>query len=114
MRAKRVWECVTLYGSGFAVSALGDTLIPKVTKKQRHCPLHMQAVFGGRSEEAHVCLGREYTPDAAMPVDTLVEIINEAFSDGFGDVIIEPTDDGYAIIDDYKEDITEWLNRIMK
>jgi hypothetical protein len=63
---------------------------------------------------AHLCLGREYTPNAAMPEDTLVETINEAFSDGFGDVIIEPTDDGYAIIDDYKEDITEWLNRIMK
>ena len=63
---------------------------------------------------AHLCLGRAYTPNAAMPVDTLVEIINEAFSDGFGDVIIEPTDDGYAIIDDYKEDITEWLNRITK
>ncbi|MBR5449642.1 MAG: hypothetical protein IKV43_06595, partial [Clostridia bacterium] len=63
---------------------------------------------------AHLCLGREYTPDAAMPEDTLVEIVNEAFADGFGDVIIEPSDDGYAIIDDYKEDITEWLNRITK
>ena len=55
---------------------------------------------------AHLCLGRAYTPNAAMPVDTLVEIINEAFSDGFGDVIIEPTDDGYALIDDYKENET--------
>ena len=44
----------------------------------------------------------------------IVERINEAFSDGFGDVIIEETPDGYTIIEDYREDITEWLLRLMK
>ena len=44
--------------------------------------------------------------------DATVERINEAFSDGFGDVIIEDTGDGFAIIEDYKEEITEWLKNL--
>ena len=44
--------------------------------------------------------------------DALVERINEAFSDGFGDVIIEDTGDGFAIIEDYKEEIEEWLKNL--
>ena len=44
--------------------------------------------------------------------DATVERINEAFSDGFGDVIIEDTGDGFAIIEDYKEEIVEWLKNI--
>ena len=62
---------------------------------------------------SHLCLGTEYTP-TAIPTDTLAENINEAFADGFGDVIIEPSDDGYTVIEDYREDITEWLNKITK
>ena len=44
--------------------------------------------------------------------EAIVERINEAFSDGFGDVIIEDNGDGFAIIEDYQEDITEWLKNI--
>lgn len=44
--------------------------------------------------------------------EAIVDRINEAFRDGFGDVIIENTGDGFAIIEDYKEEITEWLNNI--
>ena len=44
--------------------------------------------------------------------EATVERINEAFSDGFGDVIIEDTGDGFAIIEDYLEEITEWLKNI--
>lgn len=40
------------------------------------------------------------------------ERINEAFSDGFGDVIIEDTGDGFTIIEDYKEELEEWLKNI--
>ena len=47
-----------------------------------------------------------------MDKEAMVERINEAFSDGFGDVIIEDTGDGFAIIEDYKEEITEWLKNI--
>ena len=44
--------------------------------------------------------------------EATVERINEAFSDGFGDIIIENTPDGFAIIEDYKEEISEWLKNI--
>ena len=44
--------------------------------------------------------------------EATVERINEAFSDSFGDVIIEATEDGFGIIEDYKEEITEWLRNI--
>ena len=47
-----------------------------------------------------------------MDEEAMVERINEVFSDNFGDVIIEDTGDGFAIIEDYKEEITEWLKNI--
>jgi hypothetical protein len=40
---------------------------------------------------------------------SVVERINEAFADNFGDVIIEESDSGFKVIDDYFEEITEWL-----
>ena len=52
--------------------------------------------------------GGEYT----IENEATVERINEAFSDGFGDVIIENTGDGFALIEDYLEEITEWLKNI--
>ena len=47
-----------------------------------------------------------------MEEQALVERINEAFSDNFGDVIIEDTGDGFDIIEDYKEEIIEWLRNL--
>ena len=44
-------------------------------------------------------------------LDSIADSINEAFSDGFGDVILEYADEGYKVIDDYKEDIEEWLSK---
>ncbi|MBO7304476.1 MAG: TerB N-terminal domain-containing protein [Clostridia bacterium] len=46
--------------------------------------------------------------------DAIVEKINEAFADGFGDVIIEGEYPEYALIEDYKEDIETWLTKVMK
>ena len=43
--------------------------------------------------------------------DSIADAINEAFADGFGDVILESSDSGYVVIDDYKEDIEEWLSK---
>ncbi len=46
--------------------------------------------------------------------DSIADEINEAFADGFGDVILEASDDGYTVIDDYKEEIETWLLKILK
>ena len=49
-----------------------------------------------------------------MP-EAIAEEINEAFADNFGDVIIEQTDVGeFKVIDDYTEEISEWLYKIQK
>lgn len=42
-------------------------------------------------------------------IDTIVERVNELFLSIIGDVIFENSDDGYSIIEDYKEDIENWL-----
>ena len=44
--------------------------------------------------------------------EAIVERINEAFSDGFGDVIIEDSGEGFVIIEDYKEEVEEWLKNL--
>ena len=49
-----------------------------------------------------------------MP-EALAERVNEAFADNFGDVVLEESDSGrYKVIDDYTEEISEWLQKILK
>ena len=67
-----------------------------------------------RSDIAYIAALCESSVCGVRGIDdeATVERINEAFSDGFGDVIIEDTGDGFAIIEDYKEEIIEWLRNI--
>lgn len=51
---------------------------------------------------------------AGESADYIAERVNEAFSESFGDIIIELVDDEYKIIEDYEEEISEWLSKIMK
>ena len=46
--------------------------------------------------------------------DAVAERINEAFADGFGDVILTYGETGYEIIEDYREDISEWLKSLTR
>lgn len=53
--------------------------------------------------------------EIGMPEDAVAEKINEAFADNFGDVALELSDDGvYRVIEDYFEEIGEWLQKITK
>ncbi len=52
--------------------------------------------------------------DGSVDADSLAERINEKFADGFGDIILEQGEGGYELIEDYKEEITDWLWKIMK
>ncbi len=47
-------------------------------------------------------------------VDSIAERVNEAFFDGFGDVVLEPCDDGYSVIADYESELREWLMNLLK
>ena len=66
------------------------------------------------SDIAYIAALLQSSESASYGIDdeATVERINEAFSDGFGDVIIENTGDGFTIIEDYKEEISEWLKNI--
>ena len=48
---------------------------------------------------------------AGTSVDGMVETINERASEIFGDVVIESTEDGYAVIGDYSEEVAQWTKR---
>ncbi len=46
---------------------------------------------------------------SGSPVESVVEKINEAFLESLGDIVLESDGDGYALIEDYREDVREWL-----
>ena len=57
----------------------------------------------------------EIARDCKKMPEALAEKINEAFADNFGDVVLEESDEGgYKVIDDYTEEISEWLQKILK
>jgi hypothetical protein len=40
------------------------------------------------------------------------ERINEAFANNFDDIILEHDGERYVIIEDYRDDIAEWLDEV--
>jgi len=46
--------------------------------------------------------------------DAIAEQINEAFYELLGDVVLEPCEDGYTVIEDYVEEVENWLCKITK
>jgi len=51
---------------------------------------------------------------AAISDDAMAERINLALSDHIGDVVLEYGEDGYCVIEDYREEIEEWLSSTMR
>ncbi len=43
--------------------------------------------------------------------DAFAERINEAFSEMLGDVVLEMSDDGYIVIEDYIDEVMEWTEK---
>ncbi len=50
--------------------------------------------------------------EADASTDVLAETINETFSEQFGDIVLCASDGGYALIEDYREDIAAWLLKL--
>ncbi len=48
---------------------------------------------------------------AGVSVDGMVERVNELAAEQFGDILIESTEDGYAVIEDYREEVAKWTER---
>ena len=48
-----------------------------------------------------------------MSEDALAERINLAFTEEIGDIVLEPTEDGYIVIEDYMDEVIKWTeNRL--
>jgi hypothetical protein len=69
----------------------------------------LRAVFDGSSDGV-----REISRELGEEALTVAERINEAFSDAFGDIVIEGDEFQLNVIEDYKEEIEEWLMKRMK
>ncbi len=65
-------------------------------------------IYGGELAEG------EYTLPDGIPEEALAESINEAFLDIIGDVVLEPSECGYSLIEDYRKDVFEWLLKQME
>ena len=52
-------------------------------------------------------LGLDAEVALTSPIDSLAERINEVFVDRIGDILLESSDDGYTVIEDYKEEAME-------
>lgn len=66
----------------------------------------LAAALDGRAEDMRLICSKLQLPEEAV-----MDRINEAFADGFGDVVLEVGDNGCCVIEDYREDIEECLNR---
>ena len=50
----------------------------------------------------------EALAQSGVSAEGMVEAINELASERFGDILIESTDDGFAVIEDYTEEVAKW------
>ena len=51
---------------------------------------------------------------ASLLPDSVVDHINEVFFDRLGDIIIEFDGESYVIIEDYLEEVSQWLSSVAK
>lgn len=71
---------------------------------------YLNAVYNENKDEMNIT-----AKALGMPEDAVAEKINEAFADNFGDVILELSDEGeYRVIEDYFEEIGQWLLKTVK
>lgn len=57
------------------------------------------------------CLSSDRGFSGTTPRETLAEGINELFLDIIGDIVLEEMDGAFCVIEDYREDVEEWLKK---
>lgn len=73
----------------------GDALLYRAAERLLACD---SAGFARLAAEHHLL------------TDTLAERLNEALYDAVGDAVAEDTGTGYALLEDYRDDVEEWIN----
>ncbi len=66
----------------------------------------LHAILLGDTEELSLAVST-----AGVSKDGFAERINEAFSEYFGDVVLELNDDGYIVIEDYIDEVMKWTEK---
>jgi hypothetical protein len=68
--------------------------------------VYLHAVLIGDDEERKWVLS-----SVAASEDSLAEKINLAFTDALGDIVLEPSEDGYIVIEDYMDEVIKWTEK---
>lgn len=63
------------------------------------------------SEEDQAAV-QAFLSNGGEDADLLADRINEFFAEQFGDIVLEPSENGYRLIEDYREDMNEWLRNL--
>ena len=53
---------------------------------------------------------RKYCKENGFFADDMASRINEIFLDRIGDIVLTEEDGDYRLIEDYREDVLEWLS----
>ena len=72
-------------------------------------PAQIAFLAGLLEHNANACA--DAVRSAGVSVDGMVESVNELAAEEFGDIVIESTEDGYAVIEDYIEEVSKWTER---
>ncbi len=70
------------------------------------CPLSFEEIELLSGSLVGVC-----TYSGKLPCETLAERINELFLDIIGDIVLIENNGGFCVIEDYREDVEEWLKK---
>lgn len=57
---------------------------------------------------------RTFLAEVGKMEEELADSINEKCADSFGDIVLENTDEGYAILSDYREEVSAWIENPKK
>ncbi len=79
---------------------------PVLPKDESNAPQNafLCAALDGDSEAM-----RRAAADAVLPAETIAERINEIFIERIGDIVLQINASGISLIEDYREEVLEWL-----
>jgi hypothetical protein len=68
--------------------------------------VYLHAILIGDDDERKWVLS-----SVGLSEDSLAERINLAFTDELGDIVLEPSEDGYIVIEDYMDEVIKWTEK---
>ena len=91
----------------------GSEDAPIFIEKEQEAPVNNTCADSATFSEEELSAVRNSLTSGIMRNLPLAERINEEFIDIIGDVVYESIDDGFMLIEDYREDVEAWLMNLM-